>query len=294
MQDNNKKTPTNNFGLPNVVVPAEVLFNEKLTHSEKLLFGFIQNFTYNEYGYCWASNRYLSRLMNVKPETISGKISKLNKHGYLHLEYETNYNGETQRKVFINKKYQELYSEMLKEAFDKITNPLNQKSKPPPSKIKKDSDKTLNNINTDINSDIDNKENEKSEDFSEPSNNNKNYKEYTEQLRKRLAEIHENRNDLIPKTLKRNVTEKDCREMRLFYERDGYTNETIKKILKFLETQEPGNNGFLWLNQIQSIKGFRSKAEKVLLQAKQKEKNSAKKEKNGDGYYDRNIEQPLY
>ena len=82
-----KHTERNEFGLPNIVIPAEVLANENLTPREMILFGYLLNMTYNDHGCCWASNRYLARLIRVTPETVSAMLAKLTKEQYILLEY---------------------------------------------------------------------------------------------------------------------------------------------------------------------------------------------------------------
>lgn len=124
-----KYTERNKFGLPNIVIPAEVLLNRNLSPREMILFGYILNMAHNEHGYCWASNRYLSRLIGVIPDTVSTMISKLTKEQYLVLEYETRYDGKQVRKIFINKEYPKIYGETIKKAFSE--------SKDPVGKIKK-------------------------------------------------------------------------------------------------------------------------------------------------------------
>ena len=124
MERTKHTTPINPFGLPNIVIPAEVLFNPELSPRERILFGFINNLVANESGHCWASNRYLSRLIKVAPETISGMIAKLNKLDYITLEYEQRHDGVQIRKIFINRQYPEIYAEMVRKEHGKLVDPL--------------------------------------------------------------------------------------------------------------------------------------------------------------------------
>gem|GEM_PF-5431557 len=125
---NSSQTPINSFGLPNIVIPAEVLFNDNLTWREKALFGFINNLAYNEKGYCWASNRYLSLCIGSRPDTVSTMLAKLQKEGYIILHYKTindPISGTKQvRYIVINHDYPEIHAEMLQEAFGKFQNSL--------------------------------------------------------------------------------------------------------------------------------------------------------------------------
>ena len=75
---------------------------------------------------------------------------------------------------------------------------------------------------------------------------------------------------------------------------DGRSEEEILNVISWLK-----NNDF-WAGNFHSILKLRRKDKdgtqffKRFITEMKKEKSSAKKEKNGDGYYDRNIEQPLY
>lgn len=156
-----KETPINEHGLPNIVIPAEVLMNTDLSPREMILFGHLMNMTYNEYSCCWASNRYLSRLIGVAPETISTMISKLVDYQYLILEYETRYDGSQVRRIFINKKYPEIYAETLKQAFKQLKGPIRKNLRAfkenlngPKENKKGPLRKSLNNIDNNIDNDI--------------------------------------------------------------------------------------------------------------------------------------------
>jgi len=83
------QTPINPFGLPNIVIPAEVLFNDELSWMQKALFGLLSNLCANEKGYCWASNRYLSDLLGVLPRNLSKMLSRLQSLGYIHIVSDT-------------------------------------------------------------------------------------------------------------------------------------------------------------------------------------------------------------
>jgi len=53
-------------------------------------------------GFCYASNTYFSERLNVSEETISRRISKLQKKGYIKIEYETRGCEVINRKIRIN------------------------------------------------------------------------------------------------------------------------------------------------------------------------------------------------
>lgn len=69
------------------VIPAAVLYDEDLSTTEKLLYGFISQLA-NATGYCFASNKYLAELLNLSKSTISRGVNNLVKKGYLKYEYE--------------------------------------------------------------------------------------------------------------------------------------------------------------------------------------------------------------
>ncbi|MBA8761741.1 helix-turn-helix domain-containing protein [Staphylococcus coagulans] len=81
------------------IITANVRYDNRLTDSEKLLFAEITSLS-NKYGYCTASNGYFAKLYNVVKETISRRISKLNKCGYLNIEIIREGNEIKQRKMY--------------------------------------------------------------------------------------------------------------------------------------------------------------------------------------------------
>ncbi len=58
------------------IIPATILFNEKLKANEKLLYATITALS-NKEGYCYASNSYLAEKLHAKPHTISKWVSHL-------------------------------------------------------------------------------------------------------------------------------------------------------------------------------------------------------------------------
>ncbi|NJH82511.1 DnaD domain protein [Staphylococcus hyicus] len=81
------------------IITANVRYDNRLTDSEKLLFAEITSLS-NKYGYCTASNGYFAKLYDVVKETISRRISKLTKFGYLHIEIIREGNEIKQRKMY--------------------------------------------------------------------------------------------------------------------------------------------------------------------------------------------------
>lgn len=81
------------------IITANVRYDNRLTDSEKLLFAEITSLS-NKFGYCTATNSYFAKLYEVVKETISRRISNLNKYGYLKIEIIKNGNEVKQRKMY--------------------------------------------------------------------------------------------------------------------------------------------------------------------------------------------------
>ncbi len=59
-----------------MVIPGEVRINPNLSWEEKIFYSLLRNLCRRE-GYCWATNDYLSKEMNVDPSTIKRWLSSL-------------------------------------------------------------------------------------------------------------------------------------------------------------------------------------------------------------------------
>jgi len=91
------------FGLPDIGIPAEVLFHPKLSSTEKILYGLIRNLAHGERG-CFASNNWLAGLLGLNPQTISNSIGDLRKSGFINIYFNKNNNEVEERSIFIHKK----------------------------------------------------------------------------------------------------------------------------------------------------------------------------------------------
>jgi len=140
-----KTKENHSFGLPDIGIPSEVLFHPELTHTEKILFGFLRNLSQSEKG-CWASNKWLGGLIGVKGQTISNSISKLKECEYILVEYEQMADGRQVRRIFINPVYPQIYRKLVIEAYKNINSPLLENLFPSIKKIIHPYKKTLSKI----------------------------------------------------------------------------------------------------------------------------------------------------
>jgi hypothetical protein len=101
--------PKQEFGLPDIGIPAEVLFHPMLTHTEKILFGLIRNLASGERG-CYASNKWLAGLLGVGPQTISNSIGNLQEWKLIIIERQ-----REKRNIYLNPSYLQLYSKFCTE-----------------------------------------------------------------------------------------------------------------------------------------------------------------------------------
>lgn len=67
------------------VIPATILFNERLKPNEKLLYALVTALS-NKEGYCYASNRYLGEKLGVDPVTVSRWLTDLRRNDYIFVD----------------------------------------------------------------------------------------------------------------------------------------------------------------------------------------------------------------
>lgn len=148
----------NPFGLPHITIPAEVLFHPELTPREKMLFGFIWNLTRSAEGMfsCWASNRHLGELLRVKPETITGMVSNLQKHGFIVVEVGQRGDGMVTRDIYINDNYIHDHRQVLVDMAKRLTELKKNRMTPrrpsgtPPMDIGDPPDKSLGQLDREL------------------------------------------------------------------------------------------------------------------------------------------------
>lgn len=83
------------------ILPAHIRYNKDLTDSEKILFCEITALS-NKNGYCYASNKYLSEIYGVSIDTISRRVNKLKKKGFVNVQLikEKGSNNIKERRIY--------------------------------------------------------------------------------------------------------------------------------------------------------------------------------------------------
>jgi len=108
-----------------VTIPMIIVLDDRLKPNSKLLFGVIANLS-SQYGYCFASNKYLSEMLGYSVTSVSDFINELIQCGYLNRTDEVVKYG-TQRKLSLNLTYSG-------KVFEKRP-PLQEKQRPSSNKV---------------------------------------------------------------------------------------------------------------------------------------------------------------
>lgn len=66
-------------------IPSQVLQNKNLKPNSKILYGEIARLSQKD-GYCYASNKYLGELLNVKEKSVSRLLKELKEFGLIKSE----------------------------------------------------------------------------------------------------------------------------------------------------------------------------------------------------------------
>jgi len=112
------------------LIPSGVLDNEKISDGAKITYALILGLS-NRYGYCFATNTYLSSIRNVSISTIQRQLSELKKQGCVVLEFTTRNdrrispiispsNYEKVAKNSKNKQYGAYDNEEVSQALDQV------------------------------------------------------------------------------------------------------------------------------------------------------------------------------
>ena len=68
-----------------IVIDYSIVKSNSINSTDKLVYGVIKALT-NNLGYCYASNDYISKKINLSKRTISKSISNLRKANYIRVE----------------------------------------------------------------------------------------------------------------------------------------------------------------------------------------------------------------
>lgn len=68
-----------------IVLDDSIVKSNSINSTDKLVYGVIKVLTNNK-GYCYASNDYISKKVNLSKRTISKSISNLRKANYIRVE----------------------------------------------------------------------------------------------------------------------------------------------------------------------------------------------------------------
>lgn len=137
-----------------VIIPPQIVADENLTNSQKMLLGRIMGLS-NKKGYCYASNEWLGQQLGLKPTTISGYISELVEDGYIKRVLKKTDNEEV--------KERRLYPLWNTPPQNKQTPPQNKPDTPPQNKpevsVRDNSDRERGDVYNDEKLEITQKEN---------------------------------------------------------------------------------------------------------------------------------------
>ena len=98
----------NNEIAPNFysIIPADLRYDKRLKATEKIFFSEISALT-NSYGYCYAGNKYFSKLYGCDVRTITRWITNLEKLGYIKVELIRNeQKAIVERRVYIREGFE--------------------------------------------------------------------------------------------------------------------------------------------------------------------------------------------
>lgn len=70
-----------------IATPRIILNDQTCSRANKLVYGVINSLSHNR-KFCYASNSYFVKTLNVGIKIISKSLSKLNKNGYIIIKYD--------------------------------------------------------------------------------------------------------------------------------------------------------------------------------------------------------------
>ena len=68
-----------------IVIESSIVKSNSINSTDKLVYGIIKALT-NNLGYCYASNDYISKKINLSKRTVSKSISNLRRANYIRVE----------------------------------------------------------------------------------------------------------------------------------------------------------------------------------------------------------------
>lgn len=68
-----------------ILIESSIVKSNSINSTDKLVYGIIKALT-NNLGYCYASNDYISKKINLSKRTVSKSISNLRKANYIRVE----------------------------------------------------------------------------------------------------------------------------------------------------------------------------------------------------------------
>ena len=68
-----------------IVIESSIVKSNSINSTDKLVYGIIKALT-NNLGYCYASNDYISKKINLSKRTVSKSISNLKRVNYIRVE----------------------------------------------------------------------------------------------------------------------------------------------------------------------------------------------------------------
>jgi hypothetical protein len=118
------------LNLKGIWIPGEVAFNNRLSATDKLVFWLISSLDQSDQ-HCFASNAYLSTILNLSTSTISNSIATLSLNGYL---ISTHYEGGG-REIQVDLEYVQRYQYLITD-FNNWADRSEKIKTPPSEKIK--------------------------------------------------------------------------------------------------------------------------------------------------------------
>jgi hypothetical protein len=94
------------------VIQAPILYSKQLNDAEKIIYGHISNLC-NEYGYCYATNQYLSELTGKSLAAVKRAIKKLTDLNFIEINHFSK-GMQDERQITLN---QEILSNVVDERF---------------------------------------------------------------------------------------------------------------------------------------------------------------------------------